>query len=111
MEIAEQEEISQKYFWFLVNKTRKPKQNSSVTPITFPSGTTACDPESLTEEWRHYFEELSKPVDHPNFDATFKGTVERRLHKLTELSHSNHDRFLRVPISEEENSKAVKQLK
>ena len=55
MEIAEQEEISQKYFWFLVNKSRKPKQSSSITPITFPNGTTACDPESLAEEWRHYF--------------------------------------------------------
>ena len=59
MDIADQEDVNQKYFWFLVNKTRKPHGNTRSDPIKFSDGNPTSEPVKLAKQWRQYFEKLS----------------------------------------------------
>ena len=111
MEIVEQDEISQKYFWYLVNKARKPQASNNITPIKFPNGVTASEPKTLAEQWRLYFQKLSTPVDLPEYDHNFKETIGERLNEMSQSTFTNLDKFLKIPISREEHTLAIKQLK
>jgi exonuclease III len=110
-EIANQDSISQKQFWFLVNQSRKPKRPTNVNPIKFPNGVTASEPEKLALQWKTYFENLSTPTDVPTFHADFKHSVNERLTLMEQTTLANENIFLNEPITAKEISSAIKSLK
>ncbi len=57
--LINEKDISPKYFWYLVNKQRKPKQQESLNPIKDAAGKLLTDPQSIAEEWRSYFQDRS----------------------------------------------------
>ena len=111
LDILKQGEISQKHFWYLVNKIRKPKGGNTATPIKFPNGTTASEDEDLAEQWRIYFEQLSTPDESLVCDHDFKIYIETLLTEIEKDSQNNFDAILGQPVLDSETTKAIKQLK
>jgi exonuclease III len=110
-EIIDQGGISQKYFWFLVNKIRKPKNNNNINPIKFPNGVTASEQECLAEQWKIYFEDLSTPASIPSFCADHKQVVEDRLRVMEGTTQANDNTFLGETLTLQEIETAIKSLK
>ena len=111
IDISKQEDVNQKYFWFLVNKIRKPKGNVQCEPIKFSDGNMTCEPTKLAEQWRQYFEKLSTPADQPEFDAKFKDIIEQKLTEMSLQTYTNNDRFLKDPLAPKELELAIRKLK
>ena len=104
--------VDQKYFWYLVNKSKKPKyQKAPINPIKDNDGKILTEPNELLIEWETYLEQLASPLDDPEFDDNFKATIEEELNEMTLMSKLNDDKFLSEPISQDEVVTAIKTLK
>ena len=108
-EICMNQEINQKYFWYLVSKHKR--SGKRVTPIRSDAGVMLTDPHEIRSEWNKYYERLYKCQDDDlKYDNEFKNMVETELNSIIE--GINYTGTLKGgPINVEELKKQITRLK
>ena len=102
------QEINVRYFWYLVNRTKKKKVYDS--PIKLSTGETITKADDIREAWGDYFKELYSLSEHSDFDNDNKKRVQDRLIDMVKESYSTDEKLL-LNISENEIVKIVSELK
>ena len=92
-------------FWKKVKKSRQSSQND-VYAIRHPSGKVVYDIESVVNVWRDHFEQISLPIESPNFDPVHYQNVTQQV-KIWSEDNSDDD-FLNEEFSSEEIRKGLK---
>ena len=109
-EIEENNELDQRAFWFLVNKSRGQKK-SGVCPIKNDDGILLTNEDDIREEWRQYFESLFTPKLTAKYDNTFEEHVHNRLTEFNTESYRRPDVVLKAKVEYEEIEKICTNLK
>ena len=82
-ELSATQEVDQKYFWFLVNKTRKKQQR--VRPIQSDKGKILTDVNEIREDWNEYYKRLLNEYD-GEIDVKFNDHVNHTLIEINKIS-------------------------
>ena len=107
-EISKNQELNQRYFWYLVNK--KKRKPSSASPLKLENEKTVTKCEEIREAWHEYFKKLFTPSKSDDYDEIFKKRVESRLQKMIEESYGTNENLLH-DVTAEELNKIIKVLK
>ena len=76
------EQMDQRYFWYLVNKSRKPNTTKRMQPTRDTEGNLLYDPTSITKSWRDYYADLYTPKSEPWYDDSHHQHVVDTLSSL-----------------------------
>ena len=106
-ELNDSQEIDQRYFWFLVNKTRK--RTNVIRPVRNDSGVLVTDVDCIREEWNNYYKTLYTENDNMNNDSEFKDHVETVVNSISSESEPGY--LKGGPITNAEVRKYVLKMK
>ena len=83
-ELAESEQIDQRYFWYLISKSRKSASSDSkrLQPTRGVDGTLLYDPDAVNRSWETYYVDLHTPKDLPEYDDVHKAFVTETVSAL-----------------------------
>ena len=83
-ELAESEQIDQRYFWYLISKSRKSASNDSkrLQPTRGVDGTLLYYPGAVNRSWETYHVDLHTPKDLPEYDNVHKAFVTETVSAL-----------------------------
>jgi hypothetical protein len=94
------EEIDNRYYWFLVNKSRK-IYTKKINPIKV-GDKVLRNPEHIRQEWAYYFKNLFTPTCETHFDEKFKSHVESEIenYENSEFPNSNQTHFTLIDFKQ-----------
>ena len=83
-QLAEMEQIYQKYFWYLVNKSNRVNSANTkrLQPTTNHDGTILYDPDEINKSWETYYADLHTPKDLPQYNDGHAQMVNETLDSL-----------------------------
>jgi len=87
-ELCQSQTVDQKYFWYLVNNTRKSRTNVSATRDEY-NGDILYDLDLVKNSWLRYFQSLYTPDDCARYDDNHKANIDQCITRL--LSEHNDD--------------------
>ena len=89
-ELAESEQIDQRYFWYPISKSRKSASNDSkrLQPTRGVDGTLLYDPDAVSRSWETYYVDLHTPKDLPEYDDVHKAFVTETVSALPQTPPS-----------------------
>ena len=105
-EINRAHEIDHKYFWQLVNRSRKKRRG--ISPLQ-KDKKTISDPTEIKHMWKSYFEELLTPSD--KYDEEFKEHIEDSFSEIWHNSYNIESELMKKRISDEEVIRCIRKLK
>ena len=106
-ELSNTQQMDQRYFWYLINKSRK--SYNRITPIKNDDGVILTDVNEIREDWNNYYKNLFTD-DHKGGDSEFKRHVKQTLNQL-EMNATRREFLNGGPISENEIKKHVSKMK
>ena len=80
LDLSQNEEMNQHFFWHLVKKHRK--STNCVTPIKNDEGITLTNPTDIRNDWNKYYEKLYSNTNENDYDDVFKITIENELKEI-----------------------------
>ena len=105
--LAASQEIDQKHFWYLVNKSRK--KYCSVNPIRNEEGEILTDIQDIRNNWNDYYKRLLNEYD-GEIDMEFKNRVEKTVNTINQAD--DNAEFLKGgKITDDEIKKHVMKMK
>ena len=106
MEINESHSIDQKYFWVLVNRSKRKRK--SISPIQ-DGRKVITDPTEICRKWEKYFSDLYTPKE--NYDNDFREEIEEAFDDMWTESYNKETFLMREPISNEEVATCIRKFK
>ena len=106
-ELTRNEQIDQRYFWYLVNRSRKPSRTKRMQPTRDHQDRLLYDPQSITESWRHYYADLHTPKSEPWYDNEHYEQVRETLASLRD-HYLNKECHVRIFTEEDIRHKCTK---
>jgi len=106
-ELTKSQEINARYFWYLVNKTKR--KNTGSCPIKLSTGKTITNVDDITQAWGNYFEKLYNNSENSEYDEEHRYRVRDELVTMT-IGSYNNDEHLLLNITEGEIETIVTKL-
>jgi len=101
--------VDQKYFWHVVNKSRK-KSKRGCQPVKV-NGTIISDPDDVCEAWRNHFTTLYREANLPHYNSNFKSEVDNAVMEMEAESHYRENHVTHNSFTFKEVSDLCKKLK
>ena len=111
-EFVESQELDNKYFWYLVNTSRKVKSRF-VMPVQNDSGEIVTDKNEVKEVWKTYFENMFNPATVVNdcYDNNWFDYVNVKVEEEYENSMRCESNELKRSFTKEELKQCITNLK
>ena len=109
-ELAQTQEIDQRFFWYTVNKKRK--KVYTVSPIHNETGDIVTEPSEIRREWNAYYQRLyTAPVENTTtLNAGFDKYVNEQL-AIYDSQNNNIDELEDGPVTTDEVKKEICKMK
>ena len=106
-ELENLEEIDSRFYWHLVNKSRK-VYHRKITPLNI-DGNMVTEPKLIVNCWKDYFQKLFTPTENNGYDANFKLYVENELQNIEVVNHSTS--LLSTGFTESDFMESIKHMR
>jgi len=90
-ELTRTEQVDQRYFWYLVNKARKPHSNKRMQPTRNAGGDMLYEQGEIVSSWREYYADLHTPKSEPWYNDGHHAHVLHTLSSLPDTYLLNDD--------------------
>ena len=102
------QDIDARYFWYLVNRSKRVKVAS---PVMSNDGIILTDPDAIRDDWTSYYESLYTEGSEEKYDDRFKETVEKELAEMKNNLPDDQKLLSGGKIESSEVSSLIKKLK
>ena len=108
-DILKSSEMDHKVFWWMVNRRKRSRTGSVVSPIQTESGI-KHEPSEIVDVWADHFRLLATPSVGEECDNDFKAWIENGFQNLYAQSFRNQNNFLDTPLQAKEVSAVLKKM-
>ena len=106
--LAESDDVDQKYFWYLVNKGKG--RLKRLQPVQTDNGTLLTDVTEIRKEWNDYYRGLYADDASQNWDSEFKNKIQSEIDDICKLIPKD-ETMNGGPITLEETKCMLKKMK
>ena len=101
--------MDHKAFWWMVNRRKRSRTGSVVSPIQTESGI-KHELSEIVDVWADHFRSLATPSVGEEYDNDFKARIENGFQNLYAQSFRNQNNFLDTPLQAKEVSAVLKKM-
>lgn len=109
-EFAEHSEIDVKYFWHLVNLSRKIK-NKTVSPVRLDDNSILTEKNDIKNAWSEHFRKIFSPDNHKDFDKAWFEHVNNEMDGILYETYGKQSVLFDTPFSMTDLKSCISMLK